>query len=261
MDWEILSYATINGWSEDSFVARAKPMLKEIWRLYKEIINDAPVSWLEFCNLLLRHFKLSSTQATQKLHLKRLARKERRYMNLLMPRNSYSGKLVCQSPCRSYILLRSYGLSSPWKSWTVNAPHCSKPYFSRVIWSWWAIHEEHACSLSKHYSCVLAVLNTLTTQHTITRHMPWTMVLSRWRLGVFSKQPNGSKNANNGPERFNGHCNVCHKYGNAREIADPVAINMLQLILERELLPQSIISDKPTLFQILIQLHQSNQTA
>ncbi len=109
---KFLSYATINGWSEDSFVARAKPMLKEIWRLYKEIINDAPVSWLEFCNLLLRHFKLSSTQATQKLHLKRLARKERRYMNLLMPRNSYSGKLVCQSPCRSYILLRSYGLSS-----------------------------------------------------------------------------------------------------------------------------------------------------
>lgn len=31
---------------------------------------------------------------------------------------------------------------------------------------------------------------------------------------MFSKQPNGSKNANNGPERFNGHCNVCHKYGN-----------------------------------------------
>ena len=71
------SCAVINNWPEDSLVARAKPMLKEAaWRWYKEVIADTPVSWVQFCELMLQRFRLSTTQAVQKLHLRFQTKKE-----------------------------------------------------------------------------------------------------------------------------------------------------------------------------------------
>ena len=71
------SIAVINNWPGDTFVARAKPMLEEAaWRWYKEIIADTPVTWPEFSALLLKHFKLSSTEVAQMLLLRYQSKKE-----------------------------------------------------------------------------------------------------------------------------------------------------------------------------------------
>ena len=71
------SIAVINNWPEDTLVARARPMLKEAaWRWYKEIIADTPVTWAEFSALLLKRFKLNSTEVAQRLLLRYQSKKE-----------------------------------------------------------------------------------------------------------------------------------------------------------------------------------------